>query len=50
MNIYQAVADHLSTITDFDTLVEEINHLRSTINGLSPFKDHPVDYVESPNP
>lgn len=46
MSIHDIVAEHLARFTDIDDRVREVNAIRRTINQLSPFAQHPVDFVE----
>lgn len=46
MTIHDIVAEHLAKFTDVDERVREVNALRRTIHQMSPFAQHPVDFVE----
>jgi ParB-like chromosome segregation protein Spo0J len=46
MTIHDIIAEHLAKFTTTEDRVREVNELRRTIHQMSPFRDHPVDFIE----
>lgn len=44
--ILSELTDKINEIQDFNKKIDTINYVRKMIHEISPYKNHPVDYVE----